>query len=97
MKNLKSILSLCLALMLVLGCFAIAQADEEITLKIQTYDDDYWQRYMDDFTAKTGIKVERKAMQSIDTGAISVLLASDDAPDVLMVNSGPGRVIPLAA
>jgi raffinose/stachyose/melibiose transport system substrate-binding protein len=67
------------------------------TLNVLTYDDDFWGRFVDDFMVNNpGIKINRKLSQAVDTGAIQVLLSANDAPDVLMVNSGPGRVLPLA-
>jgi raffinose/stachyose/melibiose transport system substrate-binding protein len=79
------------------GSQAASGTSGETTLNVLTYDDDFWGRFVDDFMANTpGIKVNRKLSQAVDTGAIQVLLSSNDAPDVLMVNSGPGRVLPLA-
>ncbi|WP_093988209.1 ABC transporter substrate-binding protein [Massiliimalia timonensis] len=71
--------------------------EENKHLEIMTYDDDFWQRFVDDFCEKNpGYTVERKLSQAVDTGAIQATLSADDAPDILMVNSGPGRVLPLA-
>lgn len=66
-------------------------------LQIMTYDEEFWQRYVDDFCEQNpGYTVERKLSQAVDTGAIQATLAANDAPDLLIVNSGPGRVLPLA-
>ena len=62
-----------------------------------TYDNDFFDDVIADFESRNpDIKVIRKLGQGIDTGATVAMLSSDDAPDVLLVNSGPGRVLPLA-
>jgi raffinose/stachyose/melibiose transport system substrate-binding protein len=62
-----------------------------------TEDDDFYQKYMDDFMSKhPKIKVVRRLYQQVDTGAIQVMMASNDAADIINVSSGPGRVLPLA-
>ena len=43
--------------------------EENKHLEIMTYDDDFWQRFVDDFCEKNpGYTVERKLSQAVDTG-----------------------------
>ena len=76
---------------------ADADPDEIVELRVLTYDDDWFDDVLADFERlNPGINVTRSLGQGIDTGAITAMLSAGDAPDVLLVNSGPGRVLPLA-
>jgi raffinose/stachyose/melibiose transport system substrate-binding protein len=81
------------------GAFATAQGESKeaqkpaVTLKVLMYNDEFWDQVAADFTSHhPNITIDRKKGGEIDTGATTALLQSGDAPDVMMVNSGPGRV-----
>ena len=95
-RKLTAILSLCICAFLLVP--ALALAEEPVSeIQVLTYDNDFFDDVIADFESKNpDIKVIRKLGQGIDTGATVAMLSSDDAPDVLLVNSGPGRVLPLA-
>lgn len=95
-RKLTAILSLCICAFLLVPALALAQ-EPVSEIQVLTYDNDFFDDVIADFESKNpDIKVIRKLGQGIDTGATVAMLSSDDAPDVLLVNSGPGRVLPLA-
>lgn len=95
-KNRLLAVLLIISLLAMLAPSALA-GEEVVELQVLTYNDDFYDTVIEDFERlNPDIKVIRKLGQGIDTGATAAMLTSEDAPDVLMCNSGPGRVLPLA-
>ena len=92
------LLTLLLCICILVTLMPSAFAEKAVTeLQVLTYNDDFYDAVIADFERlNPDIKIIRKLGQGIDTGATTAMLTGEDAPDVLMVNSGPGRVLPLA-
>jgi raffinose/stachyose/melibiose transport system substrate-binding protein len=71
---------------------------EEVTLDIMLH---LAVSYMDDLVAdfeskNPGIKVNYKTGQHVDKGIYSTVLQAEDVPDICLLGSGAGRIMPLA-